>query len=235
MNHDMPNMQMDAGKNAMPEMNMSGGGQAMPQMNMNHTNHAGMPHDMSGMQMNMSSNAAIPTSNADGVDPATLKGQPFVDNVAMAPKDRQSEPGSGLNDNGRHVLTYAELAALEPSMEGPPTRELQFHLTGNMERWSWGFNGKRFADAEAIHVKLGERIRFLLINDTMMEHPIHLHGFLFQVENGQSQLPTKHTLNVKPGEKVAIIFTADLPGYWAFHCHLLYHMEMGMFRTVVVA
>jgi FtsP/CotA-like multicopper oxidase with cupredoxin domain len=119
--------------------------------------------------------------------------------------------------------------------EGPPTRELQFHLTGNMERWTWGFDGKKFSEAGPIHVKLGERVRFALINDTMMEHPIHLHGFLFQVENGQSAMPYKHTINVKPGERVNMVFTADLPGYWAFHCHLLYHMEMGMFRTVVVA
>ena len=97
------------------------------------------------------------------------------------------------------------------------------------------FDGKAFSEAGPIPVKLGERIRFVLINDTMMEHPIHLHGFLFQVENGQKRMPFKHTINVKPAGRVSFVFTADTPGRWAFHCHLLYHMEMGMFRTVLVA
>ena len=177
----------------------------------------------------------VPVSNADAVDPATMQGQPAVDNVAMETKDRQSEAGVGLDDNDRNVLTYALLAALKPTDALPPTRELQFHLTGNMERWTWGFDGKKFSEADPINIKLGERVRLALINDTMMEHPIHLHGFFFQVENGQDAMPSKHTINVKPGERVNVVFTADTPGYWAFHCHLLYHMEMGMFRTVVVA
>ena len=105
-----------------------------------------------------------------------------------------------------------------------------------LERWVWGFNGKKFSEAGAVKVKLGERIRFVLINDTMMEHPIHLHGFLFEIENGRgNRLPLKHTINVKPAERMSFVFTADEPGHWAFHCHLLYHMEMGMFRTVLVS
>ena len=180
---------------------------------------------------------AIPTSNADGVDPRSLKGKPSVDNVAMAPKDRLGEAGTGLDGNGRRVLTYRDLRVDRAARDGAsPQRAIEFHLTGNMERWVWGFNGKKFSEAKAVRVKLGERIRFVLINDTMMEHPIHLHGFLFEVENGQGdRLPLKHTINVKPGERLSFVFTADEPGRWAFHCHLLYHMEMGMFRTVLVS
>ena len=149
--------------------------------------------------------------------------------------NRLAEAGDGRDGNGRKVLTYADLRALEMSHEGAPTRAIEFHLTGNMERWTWGFDGKRFSEAGPIPVTLGERVRFVLINDTMMEHPIHLHGFLFQVENGKDNPPFKHTINVKPGEKMSFVFTADVPGHWAFHCHLLFHMEMGMFRTVVVS
>jgi CopA family copper-resistance protein len=239
-NHaDMPGMKM--GPDSMSGMDMSGKSaadaaktqQAMPGMPMDDrmAKMPGMDHSaMPGM-----AKADVPANNADGVDPSTMQGQPAVDNVAMETKDRQKEAGVGLDGNDRNVLTYALLSALKPTEMSPPTRELQFHLTGNMERWTWGFDGKKFSEAEPIKVKLGERVRFALINDTMMEHPIHLHGFFFQVENGQDAMPSKHTINVKPGERVNVVFTADTPGYWAFHCHLLYHMEMGMFRTVVVA
>lgn len=181
--------------------------------------------------------AAAVVLNADGVDARTLKGRPDVDNVAAAPHSRLAEPGEGEEDNGRTVLLYSDLRALKPDPETrAPDRELEFHLTGNMERWTWGFDGRTFAESEPIHIKRGERVRFTLINDTMMEHPIHLHGYLFSLENGQDgALPLKHTLNVKPAERVGVVFTADEPGHWAFHCHLMMHMDMGMFRTVVVA
>lgn len=240
-NDGMSNMDMSSGSKAsMPGMDMSG---AMPNMDMSHNSSNSMPGmDMSGGSMaNMPSMdntaAAIPSSNADGVDPKSLEGQPAVDNVAMETKDRLGEAGDGLDGNGRRNLTYAQLAALNPPMpeDAPPTRQIVFHLTGNMERWTWGFDGKKFSESKPVEVKLGERVRFVLINDTMMEHPIHLHGFLFQVENGQGKKPFKHTINVKPGERLGFVFTADTPGAWAFHCHLLYHMEMGMFRTVLVA
>jgi CopA family copper-resistance protein len=220
----------------MPEMskassngNMSG----MSGMDMSDMSHGSM--STSGMNDSMAEH--VPTSNADGVDPATLAGKPSVDNVAMSPKDRLAEAGTGLDGNGRRNLTYADLRSAKPDEDQiPPTRAIEFHLTGNMERWTWGFDGKKFSEAAPIPVKLGERIRFVLINDTMMEHPIHLHGFLFAVENGQGdRLPLKHTINVKPGGRMSVVFTADTSGHWAFHCHLLYHMEMGMFRTVVVS
>jgi CopA family copper-resistance protein len=244
---DMAGMDMSGGMGGMSSMNMgSQTAGAMPGMDMSgkqapagsmpgmgNMDMAKMaPATMAGMKMPM---APVPSSNADGVDPMSLTGKPSVDNVAMATKDRQGEAGDGLDGNGRRVLRYSQLAARIKGDDTPPSRELQFHLTGNMERWTWGFDGKKFSEAGPIDVKLGERVRFVLINDTMMEHPIHLHGFLFQLENGQERSPFKHTINVKPGERVSFVFTADTPGRWAFHCHLLYHMEMGMFRTVVVA
>jgi CopA family copper-resistance protein len=212
--------------------------------------HAAMGHapaDMAGMDhaamghtaADMATVGAVGTAaaNADGVDPRTLAGQINIDNVAMQPINRLGEPGTGLENNGRRVLVYTDLRALRPDPDArPPERDIEFHLTGNMERWVWGFNGKKFSEAGPVHVTLGERVRFVMINDTMMEHPIHLHGFLFSIENGQEgALPLKHTINVKPGERMSFVFTADTPAHWAFHCHLLYHMEMGMFRTVVVA
>lgn len=223
----------------MADMGMGGmasmdhGGKDMPGMDM-----TGM--DMPGMDMGTapSTPAKAPVVvNADGVDPKTLQGKPFVDNMAAETKNRLGEAGTGLDGNGRKVLVYTDLKALKPNHDmAPPEREIEFHLTGNMERWVWGFDGKKFSEAGPIRVKLGERVRFVLINDTMMEHPIHLHGFLFALENGNDgQLPLKHTVNVKPAERMSFVFTADTPGYWAFHCHLMYHMETGMFRTVVVA
>ena len=228
MGHDMP----AGGSPSKPPMN----GKDMSKMSpADMEKHKAMGHDMSGMTMPGTAN--IPTSNADGVDPATLAGQPGVDNVAMETRDKLGEAGIGLDGNGRRNLTYRDLKAVRPHRRSPPpARAIEFHLTGNMERFLWGFDGKKFSQAGPIRVALGERIRFVLINDTMMEHPIHLHGYLFEVENGQGdRLPLKHTINVKPAERMSFVFTADAPGHWAFHCHLLYHMEAGMFRTVLVA
>jgi FtsP/CotA-like multicopper oxidase with cupredoxin domain len=165
-----------------------------------------------------------------------LANNPSVDNVAAVVKSRLDEAGDGLDGNGRALLYYGDMRALVSSPALPPSRDVTLHLTGNMQRFTWGFDGKRFSQAEPIGLALGERVRFILINDTMMEHPIHLHGFLFALENGQDDAPPiKHTVNVKPAEKVSFVFTADTPGAWAFHCHLMYHMEAGMFRTVLVA
>jgi len=213
----------DMGMSAMAGM-AGMGGMDMSKMDMSHM----------GMAGKAPSGAAM---TADGTASAQLRGKPNVDNIAMQPQSRLGEPGSGLEDNGRRVLLYTDLKALHPDTDTrAPSRDLEFHLTGNMERWVWGFDGKKFSEAGPIRVTLGERVRFVLINDTMMEHPIHLHGFLFSLENGRDfHLPLKHTVNVKPGERLSFVFTADTPGYWAFHCHLLYHMETGMFRTVVVA
>jgi CopA family copper-resistance protein len=169
-------------------------------------------------------------------NPVELRLGPEVDNVAQMPTNRMSEPGVGLNNNGRRVLTYADLRAVYRTTDPrPPAREIELHLTGNMERFIWGFNGEKFSQAEAIRLTLGERVRIVLINDSMMEHPIHLHGLWSELENGHgAHRPYKHTISVKPGERLSYLVSADTPGRWAYHCHLLYHMEAGMFREVIV-
>jgi CopA family copper-resistance protein len=169
--------------------------------------------------------------------PVHLRVGPQVVQVAMNVSERLDDPGNGLKGNGRRVLTYADLRARYRGVDGrPPTREIELHLSGNMERFIWGFNGKKFSDAKPIELKLGERVRFVLINDTMMEHPIHLHGLWSELENGHGAFnPYKHTITVKPAERVSYLVSADTPGRWAYHCHLIYHMEAGMFRTVVVS
>jgi FtsP/CotA-like multicopper oxidase with cupredoxin domain len=161
---------------------------------------------------------------------------PQVDNVAEMPTERLATAGTGF-PAGRRVLSYADLrAAYRGTDPRPPDRDLEVHLTGNMHRFIWGFDGLKFSEAEPIRLKLGERVRITLVNDTMMEHPIHLHGLWSEIENGNGEFrPYKHTINVKPGERLSFLVSADTPGQWAFHCHLLYHMESGMFRAVIVS
>lgn len=169
--------------------------------------------------------------------PKQIHRGPQIDNVAMDPTQRLATPGLGLDNNGRRVLTYADLRARYRGLDRrPPGREIELHLTGNMERFIWGFDGQKFSAAEPIRLKLGERVRIILINDTMMDHPIHLHGLWSELENGHGEFrPYKHTINVKGGERLSYLVSADVPGHWAYHCHLLYHMESGMFRTVIVS
>ncbi len=165
-----------------------------------------------------------------------LRVGPQVDNVAIKVTERLNDPGVGLHDTNRRILTYADLRARYEGADGrAPTREIELHLTGNMTRFVWGFDGEKSSEENPIVLHLGERARFVLINDTMMEHPIHLHGLWSELENGNGEFnPYKHTVNVKPAERISFLVSADTPGQWAFHCHLLYHMEAGMFRTVVV-
>lgn len=161
-----------------------------------------------------------------------------VDNVAMNPTNRLNDPGIGLAGYGRKVLTYRDLRALVPFKDRrPPSREITLHLTGNMDRYMWGFDGKKYSEAPApIRLALNERIRFVLVNDTMMEHPIHLHGLYMQLDNGNGALsPLLHTIVVKGGERLSYLVTADNPGKWAYHCHLAYHMDSGMLRVVEVS
>ncbi len=156
--------------------------------------------------------------------------------VAMSPMNRAHEPGTGLGDDGRRVLVYRDLVALDARLQPPPEREIIMNVTGNMERFIWGFDGKRFSEAAPILLRFGERVRITFINHTMMEHPLHLHGMFMELENGAEGIaPLKHTVNVKPGEKMSVLVTADARGDWAFHCHLQYHMEVGMFRVFSVA
>jgi FtsP/CotA-like multicopper oxidase with cupredoxin domain len=201
---------------------------------------------MAGMKMGGDAQGGTPATRMDhamrGVqgmrDPASaaLQGRVGVDNVAMMPEERLGHFGDGRVP-GRRVLTYRDLRALKRGSDPrPPTREIVLHLTGNMQRFMWGFDGKKFSQAEPIELKRNERVRFTLINDTMMEHPIHLHGLWSELDNGQGEFrPYKHTILVQPGERLSYLVTADEPGRWAYHCHLLYHMEMGMFREVHVA
>lgn len=156
--------------------------------------------------------------------------------VAMMATSRLHEAGTGLGEDGWRVLRYTDLEALEPWEDfRAPDREIEMHLTGNMERFVWSIDGVEFTDAEPIRVEYGERIRLIMINDTMMNHPMHLHGMWMELENGKgNRIPRVHTINVKPAEKVSLLFTADALGPWAFHCHILYHMDAGMFRVVEV-
>ncbi|WP_110643138.1 copper resistance system multicopper oxidase [Salinicola sp. CPA57] len=153
-----------------------------------------------------------------------------------AMRDRLDEPGLGLESIDHRVLRYTQLrrpVAIEDQRS--PTRTVTLHLTGNMERYMWSFDGKAYSESGPIDFHYGERLRLVLINNTMMEHPIHLHGMFMALENGQgAHLPLKHTISVRPAARVSLLVTADEPGRWAFHCHLLYHMEMGMFRVVRV-
>lgn len=161
---------------------------------------------------------------------------PHVDMRAMNPMYRLDDPGVGLRNNGRKVLTYADLRNLYPTPDPrDPGREIQLHLTGNMARYMWSINGIRYGDAEPIGFTYGERLRITFVNDTMMNHPMHLHGMWSDLETGDGRyIPRKHTVTVQPGSKISYLVTADAMGGWAFHCHLLYHM-LAMFRKVVVS
>lgn len=157
--------------------------------------------------------------------------------VADVQRSRLGEPGAGLAGVGHRVLVYTDLKALEPYIQRPPDREVELHVTGNMERYMWSFDGVKFSEVKSpIPFTHGERIRLTLVNDTMMEHPIHLHGMWMELENGHGErIPRKHTISVRPGERLSVLVNADAPGRWAFHCHLLFHMSMGMFRVVEVS
>ncbi len=166
--------------------------------------------------------------------PASERGNPGVDMQTMHPGHRLDDPGVGLRNNGRRVLTYADLVSAFPDPDGrEPGRDIELHLTGHMERYIWSFDGIRFADAEPLRLKYGERLRITLVNDTMMEHPIHLHGVWSDLEHADGSFGVrKHTVNMPPGTRRSYRVSADALGRWAYHCHLLFHMEAGMFREV---
>ncbi|WAT27137.1 copper resistance system multicopper oxidase [Pseudomonas sp. GXZC] len=193
---------------------------------MDHGAMADMP-DMAGMDHSAMSMQAHPASEQDN---------PLVDMQAMSPVPKLDDPGIGLRNNGRRVLTYADLRSAFEDPDGrEPSRTIELHLTGHMEKFAWSFNGVKFSDAEPLQLTYGERVRLVLVNDTMMSHPIHLHGLWSDLEdeNGQFQV-RKHTIDMPPGSRRSYRVTADALGRWAYHCHLLYHMEMGMFREVRV-
>jgi CopA family copper-resistance protein len=224
---------------------MQGGGGAMAGMDhsaMGHgnTDSATIPamttasEPMGGMdmgRMNMRDTSMLPPD---------VKVGPGLDMVAMNPVDRMGDPGIGLAGLPHKVLTYKDLVALEPNDDlRTPSRQMEIHLTGNMERFMWSFDGKKFSAVsdDPIRFANNERVRVKLVNDTMMAHPIHLHGHFFELVNGSpaDRQPQKHTVIVQPGGSAMFDLTADEPGDWAFHCHLLYHMHAGMFQIVTVA
>lgn len=232
-----------SGMSGMSGMDMGGkGGMDMSGMaGMNMTGINGMTaSDMKGMDMS-GMQKKPQTSNAGGDVPVTHH-YPAEDGAGNSMRAQQvstrlDDPGAGLRDNGRKVLTYADLntvgGALDPR---DPTREIELHLTGNMGRYMWSFNGQKFSDSKPLVFHYGERLRIVLVNDTMMNHPIHMHGMWSEIESPDAAFQVrKHTVSVAPGHRITYRVSADARGKWAYHCHLLYHMEAGMFRAIVVA
>ncbi|MBS0478320.1 MAG: copper resistance system multicopper oxidase [Proteobacteria bacterium] len=242
---------MDMSSDAMPGMTMPPSRGVDPTSEQNRSAALGgverMPPSMAGMDHSkmtgMSGSGDMPGMDMGAMKmrdfsyaPEVKKG-PGVQTISPTPMDRTGEPGQGLGDVGHRVLVYKDLMALDRNPDvRAPSRSLDIHLTGNMERFMWSFDGVKMSDTmEAFAFTEGERVRINLINDTMMGHPIHIHGHFFELVTGHGDhAPRKHTVIVQPGGKVTWDFTADAVGDWAFHCHLLYHMMAGMMRTVSV-
>ncbi|MEE4200947.1 copper resistance system multicopper oxidase, partial [Erythrobacter sp.] len=199
---------------------------------MDHSAHAAMGHDMGemdGMDHDMRDTSKLP---------ADVKVGPGIDMVAPSPVDRMDFPGLGLDKVPHRVLRYTDLRAKRMNPHREVEREMEIHLTGNMERYMWSFDGKKFTSVtdDPIRFAFDERVRVKLVNQTMMAHPIHLHGHFFEMVNGADRMhqPVKHTMVVQPGGTATFDVTANEPGDWAFHCHLLYHMHAGMMQVVTV-
>ncbi len=241
--HQMPDGEtmpgMDHSEHQMPD------GETMP--GMDHSEHQmpdgetmpGMDHSEHQMEGDTGKASLEPNPSDFTGGPVRHAGTedgPHVDMRAEDPQYRLDDPGVGLRNNGRRVLTYADLRNLYPTHEHPePDREIELHLTGNMGRYMWSIDGVKHADAEPLRWKIGERLRITFVNDTMMHHPMHLHGMWSDLETGDNnRLPRKHTVVVQPGSRISYRVTVDAEGGWAYHCHLLYHMP-GMFRTVIVS
>ena len=245
---DMGMGDMDMSGGSMAGMDHSGGSDmgAMPMpasdpscspehAKMGHCTPAGDGGAMAGMDHG--SGGGMQHSMRDFNVAPQVRRDPSVQTISPMPVDRMSEPGQGLEDVGHKVLTYHDLVALERNPDvRAASRSLDIHLTGNMERFMWSFDGVKMSDYhEPIPFIEGERVRINLINDSMMSHPIHLHGHFFELVTGKGdRSPRKHTVLVQPGGTASFDFTADALGDWAFHCHLLYHMHAGMMRVVSV-
>ena len=243
--HDMGAMDHAGSGGAMAGMDhaaMDHDAAAMPAMD-----HAAMGHAPAGGMQGMDHGAAKPGDATAGMDMGTMdmrdfskapqvKKGPGVQTISAMPMDRTGDPGQGLEDVGHRVLTYRDLVALDRNPDvRAPSRELEIHLTGNMERYMWSFDGEKMSEVKhPIPFLTGERVRVTLVNDTMMGHPIHLHGHFFELVTGKGAYsPRKHTVMVQPGGKVSWDVTAN-EGDWAFHCHMLYHMHAGMMQVVQV-
>ncbi|MCO8074852.1 copper resistance system multicopper oxidase [Acinetobacter lwoffii] len=242
MNHDMSSMKgMDHDMSSMKDMNhdMS----SMKGMNHDMSSMKGMDHDMSsmkGMNHDMSSMKGM------NHDMSSMKGMdhdmPMNSATVKAASDKNDNTVFGWANastpEGNKALQYSDLQSLDPQKDTRAAeREIEIRLGGNMERYIWTINGKKFNEADPLVVKYGERIRLKFVNDSMMAHPMHLHGMFMQLENGQdpSNMPNKHTVIVPPGKTITTLLTADELGEWAIHCHLLYHMSAGMMNKLIVA
>ncbi|PPU86125.1 copper resistance protein CopA [Xanthomonas hortorum pv. hederae] len=216
---------------------------------MAHADHAmhggdatqGDPHAAHAMAMpmpatHMHGHANQTAQNKAPHHPASEDGNPLIDMRSNATSPRLDDPGVGLRDNGRRVLCYADLHSVFDDPDGrEPGREIELHLTGHMEKFAWSFDGIAFASAEPLRLQYGERLRIVLVNDTMMQHPIHLHGMWSDLEDADGNFQVrKHTIDMPPGTRRTYRVRADALGRWAYHCHLLYHMEAGMMREVRV-
>ncbi|MDQ1470098.1 MAG: hypothetical protein QOJ99_1578 [Bryobacterales bacterium] len=226
----MPDMEPSAGKHDMANMRGDEKPQPMPGKPGEH-----QTHDMQNMP-GMQSGSGIPgtTPVRHGPDHHGSGNQ----STPEFTRSRLDNPGIGFEGDERRVLVYTDLKSLHPYPDQrKPERELEIHLTGNMERFMWSLDGRKYSQAkEPVHFRYGERLRWTFVNDTMMEHTMHLHGMWMYLENGAGEyLPRKHTVLVKPAERVSVAITPDARGHWAFHCHLLLHMEVGMFRVVEVS
>ncbi|WP_342246286.1 copper resistance system multicopper oxidase [Pseudomonas sp. OTU5201] len=232
----MDHSSVQGGMSGMDHSQMAGmDHRSMPEMD--HSQTAGMDHgSMQGDMAGMDHSAMSGMGGAMQSHPASETDNPLVDMQTMTPTPKLSDPGIGLRNNGRRVLTYSDLRSTFPDPDGrEPSRTIELHLTGHMEKFAWSFNGIKFSDAEPLRLKYGERVRITLVNDTMMTHPIHLHGMWSDLEDeGGNFLVRKHTIDMPPGSKRSYRVTADALGRWAYHCHLLLHMEMGMLREVRV-
>ena len=225
----------------------------MGDMGMNHgsggMDHGAMGHgamDHSAMNHGADGNARESSMSMDGMSmrdtallPPDVAVGPGVDMVSMAPVDKMGDPGLGLRDVAHRVLNYRMLAAREPNHDTrQPSRLLDLHLTGNMERYMWSFDGRMYSAVSDVPIRFAwnERVRVKLVNNTMMAHPIHLHGMFFELVNGENAAhqPRKNVVIVQPGASAQFDLTANEPGDWAFHCHLMYHMHGGMMQTVTV-
>ena len=243
---DMGGIKDPHGGMTMPKMEPPGGIQTVkPSDDSSSTEHrqhgSGTPsmqdmHEMPSMDVDGQGRLKIP--GAEPVKHGPDHHGPGNQAVAEYSQNRMGEPGRGLEGSGRRVLLYTDLKSLAPYPDQrEPERDIEIHLTGQMNRYMWSFDGKTYSEAKSpIRFRDGERVRLTFVNDTMMEHPLHLHGMWMYLENGSgAYLPRKHTVIVKPAERLSVAITADAPGPWAFHCHLLLHMEAGMFRVVEVS
>ena len=248
MNHGSEGMDhsgMDHGApadSAAPLGAASAGAAAMDHSAMGHSSPAApapaADDAMAGMAMGGMSMEGMSMRDTSLLPPDVAIG-PGVDMVSMAPVDKMGDPGLGLRDVPHRVLNYRMLSALEPNLDPrEPSRLLELHLTGNMERYMWSFDGRMYSAVSDVPIRFAwnERVRVKLVNNTMMAHPIHLHGMFFELVNGESAAhqPRKNVVIVQPGASAQFDLTANEPGDWAFHCHLMYHMHGGMMQTVTL-